>query len=116
MQIPGIVLASLEPVAPAPSDLGPAAEAKNPDELNPYAGDRLFYAYLVPGAIYQALDGSQWRLVRITENGLYAVSNIWYPRGEKLLTRDELRQTIESWIDPVLQHVPPPRPQDLQNP
>lgn len=111
----GIVTAALDPIAePDPKELSPAAGAKSPDALNPTGGDHLFYTYLIPGSVWQALDGSQWKLDEITPNGLYYCSNWWYPRERKMLSRDELRRSIESWVDPVLQHVPPPRPEDLQ--
>ena len=111
----GIITAALEPVAEAdPKALSPAAEAKSPDALNPAGGDHLFYTYLAPQSVFQALDGSQWQIEEITQNGLYWCANWWYPKERKMLTRDEIRKSIESWVDPVLQHVPPPRPEDLQ--
>ena len=111
----GIITAALEPVAEAdPKALSPAAEAKNPDELNPTGGDHLFYTYLIPGSVWQALDGSTWKLEEITPNGLYYCRNWWYPRERKMMSRDEIRKSIEAWIDPVLQHVPPARPEDLE--
>ena len=115
MSLLGLVLAGLEPVAePISEVLGPAADKDSPDALSPMGGDPLFYTYLVTGAAWQALDGSSWIIEEITPNGLYNCKNWWYPRQWKLMTRNEIRKTIESWIDPVLQHVPPPRPEDLQ--
>jgi hypothetical protein len=110
----GLKLAGLDPVAETdPKVLGPAAEAKDPDSLNPLNNDHLFYTYLDTGAVWQALDGSQWMINEITPNGLYNCSNMWYPRERKLLTRNQIRKTIEAYVEPVLQHVPPPRPGDL---
>lgn len=110
-------LAGLEPVAqPTPEVLGPAADKDKPGALNPTGGDHAFYTYLIPGAVWQALDGSTWLIEDITDQGLYNCKNWWYPREWKMMTRDEIRKTIEAWVDPILQHVPPPRPEDLQNP
>jgi hypothetical protein len=111
----GLKLAALDPVAKVyPEVLGPAADKDAPGALNPTGGDHLFYTYLIPGAAWQALDGSQWIIEEITANDIYVCKNWWYPREIKRMRRNEIRKTIESWIDPVLQHVPPPRPEDLQ--
>lgn len=106
-------LAALEPVAEAyPETLGPAADKDSADALSPTDGDHQFFTYLIPGAVWQALDGSIWVVEEITPNGLYNCKNQWYPREWKMMTRDEIRNTIEAWIDPVLQHVPPPKKPD----
>ena len=110
----GLKLATLDPVAETyPEVLGPAADKDTPGALNPTGGDHQFYTYLISGATWQALDGSMWTIEEITPNGLYNCKNQWYPREWKMMTRNQIRRTIEAWIDPVLQHVPPPRPEDL---
>ena len=87
--------------------LGPTA---NPTELatdSPIGGDHSFYTYFVPGAIFQAKDGSTWQVEHITDNELARIRNTWYPREEATLSPSAIRASIEAWISPVQQTVAP---------
>lgn len=87
--------------------LGPTA---NPTELatdSPIGGDHSFYTYFVPGAIFQARDGSTWLIEAMEANGLARIRNTWYPREEATLAPAAIRASIESWISPVQQRVTP---------
>jgi len=76
-------------------------------DINPTQGDSLFFTYCIPGAIFLAKDGSYWILEHITENGLCRVRNQWYPRQERTMSMDILRNVIYAWTDPSWIVVPP---------
>lgn len=96
-----ISVANLEPVE---------IKVKDSDKnfLSPVDGDQAFYTYFVPGAIFQAKDGSSWQVENLpTEgSGLCRIRNIWYPREEATIPQQKIRETIDMWIYPVIQVVP----------
>jgi len=106
------VLASLVSAAglePVNLDLRPAKKGLEVvEDLSPVAGDHAFFTYFVPGAVFQAKDGSQWQVENIpTEgSGLVRIRNIWYPREEATIPQARIRETIDMWVFPVIQPVP----------
>lgn len=43
-----------------------------PNPLSPLEGDEIFFAYMIPGASFQARDGSQWGILDYPWAGLYS--------------------------------------------
>jgi hypothetical protein len=76
--------------------------------LSPLQGDEAFFTYLLPGAIYQAHDGSTWEIEEYDFEGKVRISNPWYPRRQGVVSVQDIRRSIYAWIDPVHVPVPPP--------
>ena len=60
----------------------------------------------MPGAVFEAKDGSQWDIENVADTGYVRIRNRWYPREEITLHLSDLRKTIHAWIEPVQQVVP----------
>lgn len=86
---------------PASGDLSIA----NP--LSPVGGDEAFFAGLLDGARMLANDGSWWDIEEYHGEGGIHIRNVWYPRIQSVVSIQELRRSIHSWIEPFLQRVPP---------
>lgn len=119
MKDPKKILASLASVAGLePIDVkidmtdltsGPSKPDKySPAQDSPVGGDHAFYTYFVPGAIFQAKDGSMWLIENLpTEgNGFVRIRNVWYPREEATIPQQRVRETIDMWVYPQIQAVP----------
>jgi hypothetical protein len=87
--------------------LGPTANETELATDSPIGGDHSFYTYFVPGAIFQARDGSSWMIEAMEANGLARIRNVWYPREEATLAPAAIRASIDCWISPVQQAVAP---------
>lgn len=74
---------------------------------SPISGDSTFYTYFVPGAVFQAKDGSSWHVESITDQGFVRIRNVWYPRQEATVPTASVRRSIDSWISPIQQKVDP---------
>jgi hypothetical protein len=81
-----------------------------PNPLSPLQGDEVFFAYMIPGAIYQAHDGSQWEIVDYPWAGYVWIENKWYPRLQGRVSINDVRRSIEQWVEPIQQFVPAPPP------
>lgn len=87
-----------------------------PDSLNgtkanpmsPVEGDEIFFTYMIPGAIFQANDGSLWNILDYEWDGRVEIENVWYPREHAQVSLDDIRRSIHAWVVPVQQTVPPP--------
>jgi hypothetical protein len=77
-----------------------------PNDLSPTGGDDMFYMYLIPGAKFQAKDGSQWLIVDYMSEGTVELENVWYPRLRPIISIQQLRKTISAWIEPVQVTIP----------
>jgi hypothetical protein len=101
-----VSVAGLEPVeltlGPTKPDNGAA------DNLSPIKGDHAFYTYFVPGAVFQAKDGSTWIIENLPAEGAgyCRIRNVWYPREEATVLQQWIRDAIDMWIYPVIQVVP----------
>ena len=98
------LMAALVPVAeetPVPPE-----KPQDLKDQSPMAGDPLFYTYCVPGAVFQAKDGTIWDLENIADTGYVRIRNKWYPRQERTCLLSDLRKFIRAWIEPVQQIVP----------
>jgi hypothetical protein len=107
-----VSIAGLEPVE---LTLGPTKpDSNSPDNMSPVGGDHAFYTYFVPGAIFQAKDGSSWQIESIPAegNGFCRIRNVWYPREEATIPQAQIRKTIDMWIYPVIQVVPVLSPEE----
>jgi hypothetical protein len=82
-----------------------------PNPLSPIEGDEAFFAYLIPGAVFQSHDGQQW-VIDNYNAGAYGVElyNRWYPRQRAFVNIDDVRRSIHSYVEPVQATIPPPPP------
>jgi hypothetical protein len=69
-------------------------------------GDEIFFAYMIPGA----RDGSQWDILDYLWQGYIHIENRWYPRLQGRVSIGDIRRSMEQWIEPIQQYVPPPPP------
>jgi hypothetical protein len=81
-----------------------------PNPLSPLQGDEIFFAYMIPGAAFQARDGSQWNILDYPWQGYLQIENRWYPRLGGRVGINDIRRSIEQWIEPIQQYVPAPPP------
>jgi hypothetical protein len=88
----------------------PTTSENQPNPLSPVSGDETFYSFLIPGAVFQAHDGSQWEVLTYEWNGRVEIENRWYPRIHANVPVADVRRSIHSWVDPVQIKVPPPIP------
>lgn len=90
-----------------------ATEAETPVEpaplANPVAGEEQFYMYCVPGAVFEAHDGSRWLIEEHTDMNLFYISDVLYPRRKVMVPVDKIRQSIAAWINPVQIRIDPPK-------
>lgn len=101
------LMASLEPVSTeAEPVLGPTTKPGTANMDNPTLGDHAFYTYLIPGAVFEAKDGTQWDIEHIADTGFIRIRNRWYPREELTIPTQRVRETIHAWVEPVQQLVP----------
>jgi hypothetical protein len=88
-----------------PLTLGPTVNDLEASKDSPIGGDHTFYTYFVPGAIFQAKDGTIWHLETVNDFGMCRIRNAWYPREEATIPVADIRRSIDSWIVPVQQKV-----------
>jgi hypothetical protein len=69
--------------------------------MSPHGGDDTFWAYMIPGAKFQAHDGSQWIILDYTFEGAVELQNVWYPRLCPIVSVQDVRRSIAAWIEPV---------------
>ena len=102
------LMAALVPATGDPRDLtlGPTTDPNSAKNQSPVMGDHAFYTYCVPGAVYEAKDGTQWDIENVADTGYVRIRNRWHPREEVTLHMTEVRKTIYAWIEPVQQIVP----------
>ena len=81
-----------------------------PNPMSPVEGDEIFFAYLIPGAIFQANDGTEWWIESYTAPDEIEITNRWYPRINAIVSINDVRRSIRQWVEPVTQEVPPPPP------
>jgi hypothetical protein len=81
-----------------------------PNPLSPIEGDEIFFAYLIPGAIFGAHDGSEWWIESYSSNDDIEIENRWYPRLRGHVSLWDIRRSIHEWIEPITQTIPPPPP------
>jgi broad specificity phosphatase PhoE len=81
-----------------------------PNPLSPIEGDEIFFAYMLPGAVFQAHDGSEWNILYYDGGGKIQIENRWYPRISWFVSIGDIRRSIHQWIEPITQTVPPPPP------
>ena len=81
-----------------------------PNPLSPIEGDEIFFTYLIPGARFQAHDGSWWDIEEYDWDGKVAIRDPWNARRFSIVSVYDIRRSIHSWIEPVQQRVPPPPP------
>ncbi len=81
-----------------------------PNPLSPVEGDEIFYAYMIPAAKFQAHDGSQWNILDYPWQGMVHIENVWYPRVNAQVNLNDIRRSIEQWVEPIQQFVPAPPP------
>lgn len=81
----------------------------NPD--SPLQGDDVFWNGLFSGARFQAKDGTWWDIENYDfDEASVVIRNVWYPRVEAVVSVQDIRRSIHSWTEPILQRVPPPPP------
>ncbi len=81
-----------------------------PNPLSPIEGDEIFFAYMLPGAVFQAHDGSEWNILFYDGADSIQIENRWYPRISWFVSIGDIRRSIHQWIEPITQTVPPPPP------
>ena len=75
--------------------------------LSPLEGDEIFFSGMFDGARFQANDGSWWDIANYQFEGGITIINVWYPRIVAIVSLQDIRRSIHSWIEPFLQRVPP---------
>lgn len=86
----------------------PQTSDRIPNPLSPVQGDETFYTYCMPGAVFQAHDGSQWMILEYEWNGRIQIENRWNPNINANVPVADIRRSIDAWVDPVYIKVPPP--------
>lgn len=81
-----------------------------PNPLSPIQGDEVFFAYMIPGAIFQSHDGQEWWIDSYTSPDEVEITNRWYPRLHAFVSLNDVRRSIHQWVEPITQTVPPPPP------
>jgi hypothetical protein len=81
-----------------------------PNPLSPLEGDEIFFAYMIPGAKFQSRDGGQWNILDYPWQGMVHIENVWYPRLQGQVSLNDIRRSIEQWVEPVQQFIPAPPP------
>lgn len=81
-----------------------------PNPLSPIQGDDDFYTYMMPGAVFEAHDGSQWLITAYEWDGRVEIQNRWYPRRVANVPLSDVRRSIAMWVEPVNVRVPAPLP------
>lgn len=81
-----------------------------PNPLSPIEGDEIFFAYFAPGAAFQSHDGQQWTILDYPWQGVVSIENRWNPRVAPQVSVYDIRRSIDQWIEPIQQTVPPPPP------
>lgn len=81
-----------------------------PNPLSPVEGDEIFFAYMIPGAVFQAHDGTEWWIESYGSSDQIEITNRWYPRVNAVVSINDIRRSIHQWIEPITQTVPPPPP------
>jgi hypothetical protein len=88
----------------------PGVQEQMANPLSPIMGDQDFYTYMIPGAVFEANDGSQWLITAYEWDGRVELENRWYPRMIGNVSVNDVRRSIAMWIEPVNVKVPPPLP------
>ena len=79
-----------------------------PNPLSPVEGDEMFFAYMMPGAKFQSRDGSQWNVLDYPWQGMVHIENVWYPHINAQVNLNDIRRSIEQWVEPVQVFIAPP--------
>ena len=88
----------------------PGVQLQQPNPLSPILNDGDFFTYLAPGAVFEALDGSQWLITAYDWDGRVEIENRWYPRQVANCSTNDVRRSIAMWVEPVNVKVPAPLP------
>lgn len=86
----------------------PGAQEQMANPLSPIQGDADFFTYMITGAVFEALDGSQWVITDYSWDGRVEIQNRWYPRQIANVTTNDVRRSISMWVEPVNVKVPAP--------
>ena len=82
-----------------------------PNPLSPIEGDEIFWCYLIPGAVFQSHDGHQYTILDYPDNnGFLHIEDRWYPRIAPHVSIYDVRRSIDQWVEPIQQTIPPPPP------
>ncbi len=101
------LLAALVDVSGVGDDPKPPSKEQSPSQTSPVGGDDVFYTYFLPGAIFQAKDGTLWMIDHISDMGMVRIINQWRPREQAVVPVQRIRETIAAYVDPVQIMVPP---------
>lgn len=85
----------------------PGIDTTMPNPLSPIMGDETFYTYLMPGAVFEAHDGSQWEITAYDWDNRLEIVNRFYPRQLANVGTSDVRRSIAMWVEPVNVKVPP---------
>ena len=103
--------AGVAPVATSQfAQTAPGVQTQMANPLSPILGDADFFTYLIVGAVFEALDGSQWLITAYEWDGRVEIQNRWYPRQIANVSTDDVRRCIAAWVEPVNVKVPAPLP------
>ena len=86
----------------------PGVQGQMANPLSPIMGDADFFTYLIPGAVFEAHDGSQWLITAYEWDNRVEIQNRWYPRQIANVTTNDVRRSISMWVEPVNVKVPAP--------
>src|SRR5574343_926182 len=89
-----------KPAPDATSQFGqvaPGAQTQMANPLSPILGDQDFFCCLIPGAIFEAHDGSQWIITAYEWDARVEIQNRWYTRIHANVTTNDIRRSISMW-------------------
>ena len=93
----------------------PGVQDQMANPLSPIMQDADFFTYLMPGAVFEAHDGSQWLITDYEWDGRIGIENRWYPRQIANVNTNDVRRSICAWVEPVNVKVPAPIPGVVYN-
>jgi len=74
---------------------------------SPLEGDEIFFSGMFDGARFMDLTGQYWDIANYQFEGGITIINVWYPRIVAVVSLQDIRRSIHSWVEPFLQRVPP---------
>jgi hypothetical protein len=77
------------------------------DPNSPIEGDDIFFNGLFEGARFADKNGDWWDILSYDWEGAVTIQNVWRPRIVAVVSIQDIRRSIHSWTEPILQRVPP---------
>jgi hypothetical protein len=82
-------------------------ETLKKDPRSPLDGDSAFFSGLFDGSRFQDLRGEWWDIISYEFEGSVHIRNVFYPRIQAVVSIQDVRRSIHSWIQPFQQRILP---------